>query len=64
MLPYYTDEQRRRGAETRRRRSLERKVAEHPDDYYDIYGWDIPRIGKEPTLEDFGLPEDIEERII
>ncbi len=59
-MSYYTDEDRRRAAAKRKLNSQLRQVMKSPEDAYDIFGISVPKISKQPQLEDYGLSNDIE----
>jgi hypothetical protein len=62
-MAYYTEEDRERAAAKRKINSQLRQVMESPEDAYDIFGVSVPRVTQKPTLQEYGLSEDIEQRL-
>ncbi len=62
-MAYYSDEDRRRAAARRKLNSQFRQLRESPEDAYDILGISVPHVTRRPTLEEYGLPNDIDEQL-
>ncbi len=62
-MAYYTDQDRQRAAAARKRNQMRRQMRETPEDIYDIWGIKVPKVSNEPNLSEYGLPDDIEERL-
>ncbi len=62
-MAYYTDEDRKRAAATRQRNQQFKRLINSPEDFYDITGTSVPKVSHMPTLEQYGLSHDVEERI-
>lgn len=62
-MAYYTEEDRERAAAKRKLNSQFRQLIKSPEDAFDILGIPVPRITSQPTLNEFGLSDDIEERL-
>lgn len=62
-MPYYTDKDRERAAARRKLNSQFRQLRQSPEDAYDIFGISVPKVTSKPTLDDYGLSHDIEERL-
>jgi len=60
---YYTEEDRKRAAASRQRNQQFRELMKSPEDFYDIMGVSVPRVTTRPTLEEYGLTPDVEERL-
>lgn len=71
MMVYYTDEDRKRAAQSRRINRRKRALIESPEDsrdirndmYKDLFGVssEIPKVEKKPTLSEYNLPIDIKD---
>lgn len=62
-MVYYTDEQRQRAAATRKRNQQFRQLMNSPEDAFDILGVTVPHVTQRPTLDEYGLPANIEEEL-
>jgi hypothetical protein len=62
-MAYYTDEDRKRAATKRKLNSQFRQLIKSPEDAFDILGVAVPRVTHRPTFDEYGLPDDVEERL-
>lgn len=62
-MAYYTEEDRKRAAAKRKLNSQFRQLMKSPEDAYDILGVSVPRVTHRPTLDEYSLPHDIDERL-
>jgi len=62
-MAYYTDEDRKRAAAKRKLNSQFRQLISSPEDAYDILGVSVPRVSHKPSLIEYGLPNDIDEKL-
>jgi hypothetical protein len=62
-MAYYTEEDRKRAAAKRKLNSQFKQLINAPEDFYDIMGISVPHVTHKPTLDEYGLPDDVEERL-
>lgn len=62
-MTYYTDEDRKRATATRQRNQQFRQLLRSPEDFYDTMGFSVPKVSHMPTLAEYGLSDDVEERL-
>lgn len=62
-MAYYTDADRKRAATKRKLNQQFRQLTKSPEDFYDIMGVSVPKVTHMPTLDEYGLTGDVEERL-
>ncbi|MGH7203256.1 MAG: restriction endonuclease [Candidatus Levyibacteriota bacterium] len=62
-MSYYTEADRKRASEVRQRKRLFQQLIKSPEDAYDILGFNVPLVQNKPTLQEFDLPDDIQDSL-
>ncbi len=62
-MAYYTDEDRKKAAAKRKLNSQFRQLINSPEDAYDILGVSVPKVSHKPSLVDYDLPHNIDEKL-
>lgn len=63
-MAYYTEEDRKKAAAARKRNQQFRQLINSPEDFYDVMGVSVPKVTQMPTLLEYSLSDDVEERLI